>query len=485
MTSLPPSWSQGQPGSTIPAGAATPYPYDPQNPYEVQPFSPGPPPGGKDRGGRAVLAAVLGALLAVAILGVAGIMVIRERTATAPPTSQPPTETTVSELASSPVDDGDRIGTSVAGIGLRTGDCVDFEQAGGNIDTFDIVSCHDPHLVEIAAQAEHPSAGQDYPGQDELARFAIERCETFTNEYLGADVYDTTLFDGSLAPDFKDWSNGDHRISCTVERLDGEDLTQPVKGNGSAFARGEDVQLFRLKVGDCFVPTSLDSALDLEWFDSTRLTDCETHHSGLFFGRGLLPFGAGEPYPGDDVVTDSGAEVCDGLFTSYFGIDRVGFTYRFWPPDQDLWGLGDRSVQCAVLEDRGLPATLNFSSYLPVYDLPAGVCFMLPPGRGIDDLAIDDQVETVDCGREFHGQMLSSGELPDGAYPGDDQVQTSVFEICDAVFADFVGMEATESSLTYSYWTPNEATWGEDDRRYVCAFLSDTPVGASYQGAAI
>jgi hypothetical protein len=430
---------------------------------------------------------VLGALLALAILGAAAVIVTRDTGTGEADGATTTTASTGSTIpgSSTTVPASDRIGTSVAGIDLLTGDCLNFDQTGGNIDTFDIAACDAPHAVEITAQAEHPAATGEYPGVDELARFATERCGVFTDDYIGADIYDTTLDQSALTPDFNDWSGGLYRVSCTVQRVDGQDLTESVAGIGTTYSRGADVPVFRLKLGDCFTPATVDSALNLGSDDSVVLAGCGAAHTGIFFGRGQLPFGYGQPYPGLDAVDDAAIGLCDQQFTSFFGTPSTGFDYRYWIPTEVMWATDDRSVLCAVLDDRGLPSTLDYPSYLPVYDVASGQCFSLPPGRTADQLGLDDRVATADCNTEFHGQLFGAGELPDGAYPGDESVDTSSLNACYDRFAEFVGRAYTDSSLDFVYWAPTETSWSSGSRRYACVFLSDTASTGSFEGIAI
>jgi hypothetical protein len=301
-----------------------------------------------------------------------------------------------------------------------------------------------------------------------------------------ADIYDTSLEQSALTPDFGGWSEGDHVVDCYVQRVDGNDLTRSAKDSGGAtFARSNEVPVYRLKAGDCFSPVALGSAFDLGPKDTTSLTDCAASPNGIFFGRGVIPLGIGQSYPGKETVDDAAFDVCDQQFTTFFGVSPDGFSYQYWSPTEQTWQVEDREVLCAVLDDGGLPATLDYQSYRTVYELATGTCFLLPPVRTADELDLDDKVELVDCGTDFNGQLFGSGELPDGPNPGDEQANTMALDICNQLFAGFVGLSFDESTLDYIYWAPTETSWTNGNRRYACVFLSDDTRSGTFESAAV
>lgn len=437
-----------------------------------------------DRSQGPLVAAIFGGLFALgALVGVAILVLGGDDTPVQPLVA---TETTgAGDTTAPPEPDDPRIGTTVAGIDLLAGDCIDFDIRVGNISSFDVVGCEEPHLAEISSQIEHPDAGQDYPGLDALNTWAADRCTLFSAEYINAELLDTSLAETPLLPDFADWSDGLYRVSCLITLDDESDLVQSVQGRGANYPRGDEIVVDRLKLGDCFNPVLTDSAFDLATLDPVQLVDCASNHQGLFFGRGELSYGGAEEYPGVDTVDNGAIALCDSSFIRFFGVDADGLNYRYWSPDTAGWRVGDRGVSCALIDDQGLPEEFDFATHQPLVSLPTGSCFVFAPEQNVESLGIDEQVKPVECSSPYNGQLFAYGELPDtGDFPGDDAVDTQVLEICIAEFTSFVGISPTASAAgDFTYWFPTEGGWNETDRRWLCAILADEPfVGGTNEG---
>ncbi len=461
-----PGYAQGPPGYT--PGPAT-------GDYGVQPFAPsGAPSGGprKAGGGRGMVAAgVVGGLAALGLLA-GGVYALTsggdertDTTAGSTTTASIATTTTVNP----------RIGTSVSGKELQTGDCVSFDNTGAVITTFAVVACTTPHLAEIAGLVEHPEAGGTYPGGDQVTLYARDRCTAVSTTYLGSDVLDTTLAETTLTPDFNDWTGGLYRSACIVWRYDQSNLTESVKEKAKTYPRSTtSVAVGRLKPGDCFEPITEASVVDIGRTSNVKVVDCTQTHRGVFFGRGLLPNPSADPYPGDDPVSTASVATCDALFQTYFSVPAPGLNYRYWHPDGTTWGTGDRQVDCVVLDPEALPNPLDFTAYKPMYDLAVGTCFVLPPEETRDSLGLDDKVQAVDCASRYNGQVFYTGTSPAGGYPGDAALDSQTLDTCLASFKTFVGIDARSSAVgDFLYWFASEAGWGAGDYRTACAVVLD------------
>ncbi|MDH3681243.1 MAG: septum formation family protein [Acidimicrobiia bacterium] len=475
----PPSQGKPEPYGPPPSPTGGSGPGKGTGPFNTGPVDPGRPSGGQ----RALLAGVLGGLLTLGIVTGAAVLF------TGGDDPEPEAQADPEEPATTPEPPSasdDRIGTSVAGSDLLTGDCINFEAVGNSTTTFDIVSCGTPHLAEITSQAEHPDAGGGFPGVDELHLWGDDRCRQATSDFLGTAVLETTFESRTLVPDFADWSNGLYRVSCLVSAADGARLIESVQGRGASYPRSTEVAVNRLRAGDCFVPTDGLTAFDLGSNDIAVLTPCNGPHDGLFFGRAVLDFGIGVAFPGQETVDAEAIELCDTEFTRYFGVTHEGFNYRFWTPDQALWNVDDRNVYCAVIDEKGLPATLDLASFQPLYSLSIGQCFVFGPEEGTDTLGLDDQVEPVGCDQQHHGQLFGYGELePTGEpFPGADLLDEQIAEDCIALFTNYVGISPFDSAMgDFIYWFPNESGWEADDLRWACALLTDDLRVGTIEGA--
>jgi hypothetical protein len=109
--------------------------------------------------------------------------------------------------------------------------------------------------------------------------------------------------------------------------------------------------------------------------------------------------------------------------------------------------------------------------------------FALPVGSCLDDVAsgfiTGDNV--LDCAEPHTYEVFSSFLLDDGAFPGDDALQTQALDRCGAVFGDFVGIPYADSALDYSYVSPTEDTWAQGDREILCLIFD--PAAAQTTGS--
>lgn len=96
-------------------------------------------------------------------------------------------------------------------------------------------------------------------------------------------------------------------------------------------------------------------------------------------------------------------------------------------------------------------------------------------------------IPTVDCSEEHDAQVFAVVDLPDGEFPGDDAVTTSITSECEAAFEGFVGTAPDESALAFDGLGPSEATWAVGDRSIIClAFYEDlTTVTESFENSGL
>lgn len=370
-----------------------------------------------------------------------------------------------------------------AGLALEAGDCL--RTTGDESPELQTVDCSEPHDGEVAGIATHPDSGRPFPGAEVTTVWFRQRCREVTTDYLGADHLTTTMQAGIVVPTEGEWNDGIHRATCylTVGE-DSDPLTGSVRGRADDFARGDIVAIDRLVPGDCFVPAGSGDPFDLRSGDMVELADCEATFSGLFFGRGNLPFPDDVPIPSDDELTDSSTAACSNAFESFFGVESaVGFTFRFWRPSQARWDGGDREVLCAVLSDDPIDGPYEPVDYPELHKLGTGQCFRLLPEQTAESLSLDDHVRPVRCSELHGGQMIGGGRFDTGLrFPGDAQSRALTEQECRSLFEAFIGVEPAASEFgRFPYWYPDEGAWAADDTRYACAILEDELTG-SLQG---
>ncbi len=120
---------------------------------------------------------------------------------------------------------------------------------------------------------------------------------------------------------------------------------------------------------------------------------------------------------------------------------------------------------------------------------PAPDTAVLTVGDCVDDPAIIDgsdflETAVVDCGTPHYAEAYAQFDLPEGDYPGEEEVTTAAEDGCDTEFAEFVGLQYQESVLEVFYYYPTETIWLVD-RDVVCIVIdpSGEPVTGSLQGA--
>jgi hypothetical protein len=115
-----------------------------------------------------------------------------------------------------------------------------------------------------------------------------------------------------------------------------------------------------LRIGDC-LDWPGESTDEVETFDTVKAIPCGDPHDLEVYHLATYPGVDGEPYPGDDVLVEYGADACYDAFGSYIGspyenVPDVDFTL-FWPTEES-WRAGDRTIHCLMVHiDEGIKIT--------------------------------------------------------------------------------------------------------------------------------
>ena len=104
------------------------------------------------------------------------------------------------------------------------------------------------------------------------------------------------------------------------------------------------------------------------------------------------------------------------------------------------------------------------SSEGDVFSLEVGACFDDP-----DSLEQVSEVPVVDCAEPHDNEVYATFDLPDGDFPGIEQVQTAASDGClGDRFESYVGTPYPESAIFASALWPTEQSWSAGDREVVC-----------------
>lgn len=96
------------------------------------------------------------------------------------------------------------------------------------------------------------------------------------------------------------------------------------------------------------------------------------------------------------------------------------------------------------------------------------------------------QLPVVDCAGPHRGEVFALPQLPDGAFPGVEQVAAQARRLCDEGFKPYVGIGYQDSQIFYSTLTPSARTWADGDREVVCLLVDEfeADLRGSLRGAA-
>lgn len=113
-----------------------------------------------------------------------------------------------------------------------------------------------------------------------------------------------------------------------------------------------------------------------------------------------------------------------------------------------------------------------------VFDLAVGDCL-----DGFADGEAVSQILATPCDEEHTHEVFASLTLPDGDYPGQEDVDEQARAGCVEQFAVFVGRPWDNSTLDYGYYTPTRQSWETGDREVLC-MISDPsgPITGTLEG---
>ncbi|WP_160050318.1 MULTISPECIES: septum formation family protein [unclassified Nocardiopsis] len=122
-----------------------------------------------------------------------------------------------------------------------------------------------------------------------------------------------------------------------------------LSGCGAVMSLLGQGNVMELNVGDCFVESSMNTALADSEVSDVPLVDCaEEHDSEFFFSHEMTE----DEYPGDAATQTQAEEICTGQnFTDFVGVsyDESEIYAAYLYPTQETWDLlNDREIICYV-----------------------------------------------------------------------------------------------------------------------------------------
>ena len=112
---------------------------------------------------------------------------------------------------------------------LQVGQC--FNAPRDELKSVQVRPCTEDHQHEVFAVVDHPaSENAKYPGDDEILRFAGERCIPRFEQYGSVPYEQANLADFEVVPTEESWKDGERRVICAVSSLDGDTMRGSVRG---------------------------------------------------------------------------------------------------------------------------------------------------------------------------------------------------------------------------------------------------------------
>lgn len=115
---------------------------------------------------------------------------------------------------------------------------------------------------------------------------------------------------------------------------------------------GGDLDVFTIKVGDCFFDDALASETESET-STVRAVPCDEKHAFEAYHDFALPEGE---YPTVDVIDEAAAGECLPAFEDYVGVsyDDSRYDFSYYSPSRETWEYrDDRLVSCILIAPEG------------------------------------------------------------------------------------------------------------------------------------
>jgi hypothetical protein len=89
----------------------------------------------------------------------------------------------------------------------------------------------------------------------------------------------------------------------------------------------------------------------------------------------------------------------------------------------------------------------------------------------------------VPCAQPHEGEVFAIFNLPDGSYPGRDEIESQASSECSTQLDEYAPSAATDENIGLYYVYPQERNWSVGDREVVCIATSDAgPTTGSIRG---
>ncbi|KUP96121.1 septum formation family protein [Thermobifida cellulosilytica] len=117
-----------------------------------------------------------------------------------------------------------------------------------------------------------------------------------------------------------------------------------------------------------------------------------------------------------------------------------------------------------------------------VFNIGVGDCFPSEETQAEGEVST---VQTVPCSEPHDGEAYAAGDMPDGDFPGEVEIQNFADDFCITEFDLFVGVSYEQSELDFTYYYPTAESWASGDREILCVVYDPAgDVTGTLEGAA-
>lgn len=140
------------------------------------------------------------------------------------------------------------------------------------------------------------------------------------------------------------------------------------------------------------------------------------------------------------------------------------------------------------------PAASAPAETVDTFDVEVGDCIAYPKEQqremeqATEATEAPMDVETVPCEQSHDSEVYAIFDLPDGDFPGEEEVIAAADEGCFNEFEPFVGNSYDNSVLDIEYFFPSQESWSFDgDRQVTCMVyhLDGEPLVGSAKDSAL
>ncbi|MGV8884192.1 MAG: septum formation family protein [Microbacteriaceae bacterium] len=122
---------------------------------------------------------------------------------------------------------------------------------------------------------------------------------------------------------------------------------------------------------------------------------------------------------------------------------------------------------CSLIGD-AVGKVVDVDGDTSAFDVSVGDCVNDAEATDAEEVA---NVTIVKCTVEHDYEAYKSIVIPEGAFPGSSEIETTAGDGCQAAFDGFVGTPYDESTLDFTYLAPTSQSWDEGDREILCMLV--------------